>query len=888
MSRSIPASAAGPSRWPPAACAVAALAAVLATPVQAHGFGQRYDLPLPLWLYLWATAAAIVLSFVVAGLFLRRARTSDAYPRVVLGGALARLVAGPWLAPVLSSASAILFLTAIAAGFWGNQDPYRNIAPTLIWIVGWVGLVYVSAFVGDLWTPINPWRTLSRVAEWIVARSRGTEAARPPRAYPEWLGVWPAFALLFVFSWTELVYPSPALPRHIAGLMLGYSLLTWLGMAFFGRQTWLERGELFTVVLGIFARFAPTETATVQGRRELALRPFAAGLLASRPASNSQTALVLLILATVLYDGALATPQWTDLETRLVALLPVGDVAATIAVRSVGLAAAWCLFFGAYLAVCAAMAAVARERSAGEIARGFAWTLVPIAVAYHLAHYLTYLLVQGQYIVALVSDPFGVGWNLFGTSGYRADIGLVGARFAWYAAVAAIVVGHVIAVVLAHHRALRMFAAHGPALRSQVPLTALMVAYTFVSLSILAEPITERGAPQEEASASGVVVPADAVLPEEGTGELRTVGAGRFARQKLTYRVLGSAFHDGSKTGAADLLYAFAFAYRWSAHGATDDAHYDAAIAAATAPLRAHLVGLKIVGTDTTSKSFRVGDVDVVRELFIVEVYLNNAPDDPEQDAVIAPPWSTVPWHLLALMEEAVGRGWAAFSKDQAARRGVEWLDLARSEGTKRRLASLVEGFERDGYRPAALRSRVTEDEARKRWAALAAFYKTRGHFLVTNGPYELKRWSDAGVELDVFRDLSYPLGVGSYDAYAIPRRGFVTQVQREPGGLRLSGEIETIMRFQRSYEIHREALATIDPRDVTRAAPECRYTVIDGTGRAVLAGAAPPSDDATFRLPLDAGLAPGSYTVLAEIVVNGNASNAEVRRIPLVVTANR
>ena len=864
---------------------MAALLVASAAPAHAHGFGQRYDLPIPLSLYLWATAAAIVLSFVVTALFVRRAPANDAYPQLVLARPLARFVADPRLAGLLSLVSAILFVTAIAAGFWGNQDPYRNIAPTLIWIIGWVGLVYVSAFVGDLWRPINPWRTLYRAARWIDGRLRGARDPRPPLAYPEGLGVWPAFALLFVFSWTELVYPSPALPRHIAWMMLGYSVLTWTGMALYGRDTWLERVELFTVVFGIFARFSPTESVIVDGRRQVALRPFAAGLFASPPASTSQTALVLLILASVLYDGALGTPQWSAVEARLVALVPGGDATAAIVVRTLGLAAAWCLFYGAYRGICATMASLTGERSAGELARAFAWTLVPIAVAYHLAHYLTYLLVQGQYIVALVSDPFGVGWNLFGTAGYRVDIGLVGARFAWYAAVIAIVVGHVIAVVLAHQRALRSFAAHGPALRSQIPLTALMVAYTFVSLSILAEPITERRVPEEDVTANGIVVAADAVLPDAGTGELRPVGTGRVARQKLTYRMLGSAFHDGTRTGAADLLYAFAFAYRWGAHG-TDPAHYDPAVAVATAPLREHLVGLKIVGTDTTSKSFRVGDINVVHELFIVDVYLNDAPDDAEQDAVLAPPWSTVPWHVLALMDAAVERGWAAFSKDEAARHGVEWLDLVRSERLKTQLASLVESFERDGYRPAALRSLVSADDARKRWAALAAFYKAHGHFLVTNGPYQLKRWSDDRAELDVFRDLSFPLGVGSFDAYAIPRRGFVTKVEREAGGLRLSAEIETAMRFQRSYEIHREALETIDPRDVTRAAPECRYTVIDGASRVVLAGTAQAGDDATFRLPLDAGLAPGSYTVLAEIVVNGNAVNADIRRIPLVVAA--
>jgi hypothetical protein len=529
--------------------------------------------------------------------------------------------------------------------------------------------------------------------------------------------------------------------------------------------------------------------------------------------------------------------------------------------------------------------AVARRRSTWDIARGMALTLVPIAIAYHLAHYLVYLLVQGQYIVPLLSDPFGYGWNLFGTAGYRVDIGIVGARFAWYAAVTAIVVGHIVAVYLAHTRSMRMFATRRAALRSQVPLTALMVAYTFISLSILAEPITERRPSAQPATSAGAVsVPEDALLPEPGTGSMRPVGPGKTAKQKLTYRVLGSAFHDGTPMSVADVLYAYMFAYRWGVENQSDASHYDPTVDAATAPMRQHLVGVRFIGTDTKSKSFRVGDVDVVRELFVLDVYTTGTPEDPEQDAVLAPPWSTLPWHVTVLMEEAVSRGWAAFSQAESKRRGVDWLDLVRSDRLNQQLASLLATFERDGYRPDLLRTLVSVDEARRRWAALAAFYQAHGHFLVTNGPYELKAWATDSVSLSVFRDLSYPLGVGSFDAYAIPRRGFITKVERENGRLRLFAEIETIMKFQRSYEIDHQSLQSLSPGDRQRAMPQCRYMVLDGDDKVVLAGTVSPVEDGTFQIAFEGKLAAGSYTAVAEITVNGNAMNADIHRIPVRV----
>src|SRR5262249_54065453 len=168
-----------------------------------------------------------------------------------------------------------------------------------------------------------------------------------------------------------------------------------------------------------------------------------------------------------------------------------GDLAPII-VRTLGLVAAWGLFFGAYLTISVLMSlATANGRSASEMARNFAFTLVPIAIGYHVAHYLAFLLIQGQYIVPLVSDPFGLGWNLFGTAGYRVDIAMVGPRFSWYTAVTAILVGHVIAVCLAHARAMRVLGARAAALRCEVPLTALMVGYTFITLTLLPDPLLD-------------------------------------------------------------------------------------------------------------------------------------------------------------------------------------------------------------------------------------------------------------------------------------------------------------------------------------------------------------------------------------------------------------
>ena len=856
-----------------------------ATPAGAHGFGERYELPLPLSLYLFGAAAAVAVSFVIAGLFVRQPHAARAYPRVdLLGHPLGRLILHDGVAFALRLVALVFFFATVLAGFIGSDNPYRNIAPTLVWIIWWVGFAYVSAFAGDLWWLINPWRTIFLSAERLCQKVVG-RALSLDRPYPARLGVLPAVLLLLGFSWIELVYPNPAVPLHLSWLAVGYSIFTFAGMMLFGRDTWLRHGDVFTVVFATFARFAPTEVRAGPPRQVL-LRPFGAGLLDGAAVSSSMTGFVLLLLATVLFDGASTSPEWMKLESALAALLSLFGELAPMAVKTAGLVAFWFILSAAYLATCAIMSlVVARQRAPLDIARGFAFTLVPIAIGYHVAHYLTFLLVQGQYIIPLVSDPFGYGWNLFGTAGYRVDIAIVGARFAWYAALAAVLTGHFAAVYFAHRKAMAMFTGRGLALRSQVPLTALMVVYTFVSLSILAEPVVERREPaQPSAVAADVIIPEDAVLPEPGSGRLLAVGAGKVARSKLTYRVFGSAFHDGSKTTAADLVYSTMFAYRWGVRRDGSDAHYDPVIDVATALLRRHLVAFRMAGTDAGSKSFRVGDVNFTRELFIIDVYASIAPEDPEQEAAVLPPWSNLPWPVLVLMEEAVSRGFAAFSQAEATRRDVEWLDLVRSEQTNAKLAALVEMFARDGYRPEPLQPLVSVDEARRRWIALAAFYKTYGHFLVTNGPYRLKRWAADSVNLEAFRDLSYPLGVGSFDAYAIPRRGFVTAVAWNGNRATLKGDIEVLDKFQRSYRLVRTPLQSLAPEVARRAAPEARYTVVDDQARVVLTGLAKLAEDSTFQIDLGDRLPEGRYTMFAVIALAGNLMNAEIRRVPVTV----
>ena len=460
----------------------------------AHGFGQRYDLPLPLSFYLLGAALAVGLSFAIVALPGRRPATRRGkLDRAIAIGTLPRSAV---VAMQVIAAAALALV--LSAGLLGHQSPFKNIAPVAIWVLWWVGLGLASAFVGNVWPIINPWTALFAWAE--AGWGRVTGRRLPLRLqYPERLGAWPACLLFLAFAWLELLAPDRDQPRVLALAAALYSLITLAGFAVFGRKAWLRNGEAFSLAFGLLGRFAPLRFDRRCQRWQVALRPPAFGLRAAAPLSPSLTAFAVLMLATVTVDGLLETPLWASFATALLA-----DGTGAIASGSYRLLGSALLIAGpvALGALFVLAAATMREtvigagRRAPTLAALCGWfvpSLVPIAIAYHLAHYISLLLIAGQFAIPLASDPFGFGWDLFGTTLYRVDISVIDARTMWYVAVIAVVIGHIIALWLAHDTAQRLFEDERLATRGQYPMVVLMIGYTALSLWILAQPITEAG-----------------------------------------------------------------------------------------------------------------------------------------------------------------------------------------------------------------------------------------------------------------------------------------------------------------------------------------------------------------------------------------------------------
>jgi hypothetical protein len=369
--------------------------------------------------------------------------------------------------------------------------------------------------------------------------------------------------------------------------------------------------------------------------------------------------------------------------------------------------------------------------------------------------------------------------------------------------------------------------------------------------------------------AGPVEVPGEALVPEPGTGALRPGPPGAVAAQRVTYRVTLSKFHDGTKMSVADIVYPFVFAYRWSGR--------DAQVDRATAVLRHWLAAVRVVRVESEIKD--LADLQIMHEVPVVEVYLKHAAE-PASAAAIAPPWSPIPWQLTALMEEAVTRGLAAFSEVEARRRSVAWLDLARDRKLQDGLSALAAGLERRAYVPEALRSLVTVEQAKQRWAALRRFHRKHGHWLVTSGAYRLGKWTADATVLDVFRDLSYPNIVGSFDRYALPLRAWATRVERRGDRLELQADAESVSKSERSYKIVREPLRLEPTGEKVRVPLVAHWTVVSAGDEVVATGQSEDVDGGRLIVDLQGKLPAGGYRVLLALVLNGNFITPEVKVI--------
>ena len=453
----------------------------------AHALASRQDLPIPAWLFAWAASIVLIASFFAFSAAWRKPQFEDEHERSLGARFSAALLGLP--AQVLCGAIGVFLLgVAIYAGLRGTEAPDRNFALTFLFVTCWLGFPFFSAVLGDLFRPFNPWRAIGRAAGGAFAAIAGQRPAH--LAYPERLGRWPAAVGLLAVVWLEVVYGASGgvavgLDPHAAGLAaLLYSVYTLAMMAVFGVEKWCERGEVFSVYFGMFGRLGIF--GTNEGRL-VRRRPFAAATTwAAVPGS---AAVVIASIATTSFDGAQEGALKPAMESTFERLADAG-LALTTALRLTDTLFMLLCFAAVglvYLLGVRGMRTVPGAPSFDKLRVGFAHTLIPIALAYLVAHYFSLFVFQEQAQFGyLLSDPLGTGHtDLFGTAESGIDFTILSANAIWYIQVAALVVGHVIGLMLAHDRALVYWPDYRRATASQYWMLAVMVAFTCFGLYLL-------------------------------------------------------------------------------------------------------------------------------------------------------------------------------------------------------------------------------------------------------------------------------------------------------------------------------------------------------------------------------------------------------------------
>lgn len=451
-------------------------------PAFAHSFGQLYNLPVPFWMYLYGAAGAIIISFLIIGYFFTRSNDAVALAQLNLSKfRLIQVIITPKTLNVIKIISLFLFAATIASGFLGSNDPTRNFNMTFFWIIFYLGLTYITFFIGNIYSVLNPWKML---IEWVELGW-----GLPLKAkfkYPQKLGYFPALIFYFIFIWLELF--GSVTPLSLSTYLFLYTILNFGAVYLFGKDEWFKYGEFFSVYFRLIAKMSPLSYKD----GKLYLHPPLVALTEGKNTSLTLLLFVLFMLSSTAFDGFRATRAWDLIYWQNIDNItrPILGNASVLTAQTFGLMLAWVIFLYAYLILLLiAKVLTGYKGSLLQIICNFAFSLLPIAFVYNFAHYYTLLLTDGQNIIKFISDPLGLGWNIFNTAKFTPNLTLLNANTTWHIQVAVILLGHVAGVYIAHLAALRVFPTHKKALLSQIPMLILMVTYTIAGLWILSQPI---------------------------------------------------------------------------------------------------------------------------------------------------------------------------------------------------------------------------------------------------------------------------------------------------------------------------------------------------------------------------------------------------------------
>jgi len=417
--------------------------------------------PVPTWFVVLTAGVVVGSSFLFTSLMADHEALVWVNGLGLRGGVPARAVE---LGTRIIQGLAVLALAGVVGvGVLGPSNPQANAATLLVWVGWWGGFTMTTYLLGNAWPVVNPFRALASLLP-----------DRPWFDYPERFGVWPAAAGVLLIVWLEVSTAVSANPAWLAGVVVGYVLVTALGIVALGRELWFERVDPLTRIFRVYGHLAPVQR-TADG---IELR-LPAAALTDRPTTSipGVPAFVVALLWSTTFDGLVSIPAFQAVATPVIR----AGVPAPLLYLLVLVAGFW-LFYAVYRLACRySRTAADTYVTAGAIERWFAPSLIPIAAGYHLAHFLGYVVTLSPALVDALQAPLAAPPTV--TLLLLPDwFGLVQLSF--------VLVGHLIAIWVAHSLAFELFPGVRQPIRSQYPMILVMIAYTMVSAWVIVSPAT--------------------------------------------------------------------------------------------------------------------------------------------------------------------------------------------------------------------------------------------------------------------------------------------------------------------------------------------------------------------------------------------------------------
>jgi hypothetical protein len=449
----------------------------------AHGLNVRYELPLPLYTYLISSVFIIIITLIFSKKFIKRDISSDKNlgERHIYKNNYSGYIAFLFL----------LFLIAI--GYFGDQGALNNLVNVFIWVWFWVGFAYLSILSGTFWPRLNPWfipysYLIKILYKFKTIRKYKRNSIREINI----IGI----ILLILFLWFAIIYPLREIPRNLSLFLVVYSLVTFVGMLVYGRNKWFNNAEIFSLYFSMLGRIG-IYTPNNKSYKKKFRKPFSGIKMGNK--NLFPAVFIIIAISSISFDGVLETQFWHDLKLLIITipiLIPIFKnllflfANLDILLNTLGfIIMPIILLIFYYLSCRKAYNYTDKNYNIRDILIIFSPSLVPIAAAYHIAHYFSFLLIAGQIGFPLLSDPFNLGWNLIGLSDYKVNPYIINAKIGWSVILITVIIGHLASIIVSQKISYTISIKKSNAEKIHFPLSIFMILYTVFSLWILSEPI---------------------------------------------------------------------------------------------------------------------------------------------------------------------------------------------------------------------------------------------------------------------------------------------------------------------------------------------------------------------------------------------------------------